>query len=109
MVVVDRKKDLQEVCGNVTKQHDRFVRELELAKELGYRLIVLVEDPEIQRLGDVCGWYNWRLKTNPKAVSGPKLYKIMKTMSSKYGFEWRFAPKEKCGEVIVQILSEVPK
>ena len=107
MVVVDRKKDLQEVCGNVTTQHERFVRELELAKELGYRLIVLVEEPEIKQLVDVCSWYNWRLKNNPKALSGPKLYKIMKTMSSKYGFEWRFTTKEKCGETIVKILSEV--
>ena len=109
MVVVDRKKDLQEVCGNVTKQHDRFVRELELAQELGYRLIVLIEEPDAKKLEDVCGWYNWRLKNNPKAVTGPKLYKIMKTMASKYGFEWRFTTKEKCGEVIVQILSEVVK
>ena len=26
--VIDRKKDLQEVCGNVCQQHERFKREL---------------------------------------------------------------------------------
>ena len=104
MVVIDRKKDLQEVAGNVCQQHDRFVRELELAKDLGYRLIVLVEEPSITTLTNVCSWYNWRRKKNPKAVSGKTLYKIMLTMSQKYGVEWQFTTKEKCGERIVELL-----
>ena len=106
MVVVDRKKDLQEVCGNVTKQHDRFVRELELAKELGYKMIVLVEEPNINTLSQVCSWYNWRRKKNPKAINGRTLYKIMLTMSQRYEFEWQFTTKSKCGEKIVELLKE---
>ena len=104
MVVVDRKKDLHEVAGNVTKDHDRFVRELGLAKELGYRLIVLVEEPNITTLANVCSWYNFRRRTNPKAIDGKRLYKIMKTMQDKYGFEWQFCKKEDCGKRIVEIL-----
>lgn len=104
MVVVDRKKDLQEVAGNVCQQHARFVRELELAKELGYKLIVLVEEPNIDRLVDVCSWYNWRRKKNPKAVTGKTLYKIMSTLSDKYGVKWQFTTKEKCGQRIVELL-----
>ena len=50
MVVIDRKKDLQEVAGNVCQQHDRFIRELELAKELGYRMIVLIEESSVTNL-----------------------------------------------------------
>ena len=106
MIVVDRKKDLQEVCGNVTQQHDRFVRELELAKELGYKMIVLVEEPTINSLSQVPTWYNWRRKKNPKALSGRTLYKIMLSMSHKYGFEWQFTTKSKCGEKIVELLKE---
>lgn len=105
MVVVDRKKDLQEVCGNVTKDHARFVRELELAKDLGYKMIVLVEEPNINSLSQVPTWYNWRRKTNPKAINGRTLYKIMLTMSQKYNFEWQFTTKSKCGEKIVELLS----
>lgn len=105
MVVIDRKKDLQEVAGNVCQQHDRFVRECELAKELGYKLIVLVEEPNIKELVDVCGWFNWRKKKNPKAVNGKTLYKIMDTMRNKYGIEWQFTTKQKCGEKIVELLS----
>ena len=103
-VIIDRKKDLQEVCGNVTKQHERFVRELELAKELGYKMIVLVEEPTINSLSQVPTWYNWRRKKNPKALSGRTLYKIMFSMSQKYGFEWQFTTKSKCGEKIIELL-----
>ena len=105
MVVIDRKKDLQEVAGNVCQQHERFIRELELAKELGYKMIVLVEEPNIKRLTDVCGWFNWRKKKNPKAVSGKTLYRIMSTVAEKYGCEWRFTSKDMCGATIIELLS----
>lgn len=104
MVVIDRKKDLQEVAGNVCQQHDRFVRELELAKELGYRMIVLIEEPAMHSLTDVITWYNWRRKKNPRAVSGKQLFKIMSTMGSKYNVEWRFCDKNDTGKVIVELL-----
>lgn len=105
MVVIDRKKDLQEVAGNVCQQHDRFIRELELAKELGYKMIVLVEEPSITNVEQVFGWYNWRRKKNPRAVSGKTLHKIMVTIQEKYGVEWQFTTKQKCGEKIVELLS----
>ena len=104
MVVIDRKKDLQEVAGNVCQQHERFVRELELARELGYRLIVLIEEDSIKTLTDVVTWYNWRRKKNPKAICGKQLYKIMSTMADKYGFEWMFTTKANCGKRILEIL-----
>ena len=105
MVVIDRKKDLQEVAGNVCQQHDRFVRELELARELGYKIIVLVEDPNITNVEQVFGWYNWRRRTNKKAITGKTLHKIMKTMSEKYGVEWQFTTKQNCGKRIVELLT----
>lgn len=104
MVVVDRKKDLQEVAGNVCQQHERFVRELELAKSLGYRMIVLIEEETITTLLGVPTWYNWRKKKNPRAVSGKQLYKIMSTMSQKYGVEWEFTTKVNCGKRITELL-----
>ena len=103
-IVIDRKKDLQEVVGNVTTQHERFIRELELANELGYRMIILVEESSIKSLNEVPKWYNWRLKKNPKAVNGKTLYKIMLTISQKYGCEWMFTTKDECGEKIVELL-----
>ena len=105
MVVIDRKKDLQEVAGNVCQQHDRFVRELELAKELGFKMIILVEDPTITSLPKVCSWYNYRRKKNPKAISGKTLFRIMSTMQEKYGITWEFTTKENCGKRIVELLT----
>ena len=104
MVVIDRKQSLQEVVGNVCQQHDRFIRELELAKELGYRMILLVEESSIKDLVGVCSWYNFRRKTNPKAITGKTLYKIMKTIQDKYGVEWEFTSKQNCGKRIVELL-----
>lgn len=105
MVVIDRKKDLQEVAGNVCQQHERFVRELELAKELGYKMYILVEEPNITSLQSVCSWYNWRKRKNPRAISGKTLYKIMLTMAQKYDVTWVFTTKEDCGKQIVELLS----
>lgn len=104
MIVIDRKKDLQEVAGNVCQQHDRFVRELELAKELGYKMIVLIEEPSITSVEQVFGWYNYRRKKNPKAVCGKTLGKIMYTMRDKYNVEWLFTTKEECGKRIIELL-----
>lgn len=105
MVVIDRKKDLQEVAGNVCQQHDRFVRELELARDLGYKLIILVEEPNIKSLPEVITWYNWRRKKSPKAVTGKTLRKIMQTMSEKYGCTWEFTTHKDCGKRIVELLA----
>jgi ERCC4-type nuclease len=104
-IVIDRKQSLQEVASNVCQDHERFIRECELAKELGYRMIVLVEEPGMTNLVDVCSWFNWRKRKNPRAVSGKTLYKIMKTISEKYNVEWEFTTKSKCGERIVELLS----
>ena len=106
MIVIDRKKDLQEVAGNVCQQHARFVRELELAKDLGYKMIILIEEVNIRELHEVNRWYNWRRKHNPKAITGKTLRKIMETMSEKYGVIWLFTTPQECGKRIVELLKE---
>lgn len=40
-LVIDRQKDLQEICGNVCQQHERFKAELLRAKEQGIKLVIL--------------------------------------------------------------------
>ena len=39
-LVIDRKKDLQELCGNVCQQHERFKAELIRAQEHGHQPLV---------------------------------------------------------------------
>lgn len=106
-VVIDTKYSLNEVESNLIHDHDRFRNECVLAQEAGIRLIILVQESNISSLPNVCSWYNFRRRTNPKAINGKTLYKIMLTMQEKYGVEWQFCKKHECGKRIVEILTEV--
>ena len=105
-VCVDTKQDLQEVVGNVTKQHERFANECKRAKAAGIKLVILVQDPKITELSGVFGWYNPRLRFSNVATTGRTLAKIMYSMRDKYGVQWEFATKDKIGERIIELLEE---
>lgn len=119
-LVIDRKKDLLELCGNITQQHKRFRDELVRAKEHGIKIIVLVEHGEgIEELVDVVFWENPRLAERewqmveghpvkvqkyPKATSGEQLYKSLCTIQERYGVVFKFCDKTETGREIVRIL-----
>ena len=104
-LVVDRKADLQELCGNVCQQHKRFVAELIRANDLGIKLIVLCEHGgKVETLEDIRGWYNPRLRFSPQATTGERLYKILHTMSIRHGVEFLFCKKAETGAKIIELL-----
>ncbi len=103
-ICIDTKANLNEVENNLIHDHERFKQECIKAQESGIKLIVLIQEPNITNLIDVCSWYNWRKKKNPRAISGKTLYKIMSTMAEKYNIEWQFTTKSKCGERIIELL-----
>lgn len=120
-LVIDRKKDLQEICGNVSsKQHERFKAELLRAKEQGIKLVILCEHgADIKSLEDVYFWqnprkYQIRWKTvngkrvkdviSAKAVDGNQLYKSLCTIRDRYGVSFVFCQKEETGRKIIEIL-----
>ena len=104
--VVDRKQNLIEVVSNVTTDRARFVREIDRCHAAGCRLVVLIEHGNtIRQLDDVIWWKNPRLKESRYAVSGERLYKIMKAMATYYGIEWQFCNKQSTGRRIIEILS----
>lgn len=104
-ICIDTKKDLQELCGNVTSQHKRFVAELDLAAKLGIKLIVLCEhSPQIKCLEDVQQWTNPRLKFSPKALTGEKLFKILHSIEVRHGCKFEFCGKSETAKRIVDIL-----
>lgn len=119
-VVIDRKKDLQELCGNVTQQHERFTRELVRAQEKGIKLYILCEHGEgIRELIDVYFWDNPRLHMTtwitkdgkpckvqkyPRATKGESLYKSLKTIENKYGVTFIFCEKHETGYQIMKLL-----
>lgn len=120
-LVIDRKKDLQELCGNVCQQHERFKAELIRAMEHGIKIVILCEHGEdIQSLEDVYFWQNprkhqirWKtvngkkIKTviSDKAVDGCQLYKSLCTIRDRYNVDFVFCAKDQTGKKIVEILS----
>ena len=104
-IVIDRKQNLIKVASNVTIDRKRFVREIERCNRAGCRLIVLIEHGgQIRQLEDVIRWKNPRLRESPYAVSGERLYKIMKAMEGYYGIRWMFCDKRSTGKKIIEIL-----
>lgn len=104
-VTIDRKQNLQEVCGNLTWERERWNREVRRCREKGETLYVLVEHGGgIRTLEDVAGWNNPRLKQSPKAVSGKRLYQLMMQYAA-YGVRWRFCDKRCTGKEILRILA----
>lgn len=107
LLVVDRKQNLAEIATNLTQQHERFRAELERAKRAKIRVIVLCEHGgQIRTLEDVAEWKNPRLRESPGAITGERMAKIMRTMSERYGVEWRFCDKRQTGRKILEILQE---
>lgn len=117
-VIVDRKQNLSELCGNVCQQHERFRNELIRAQENGIKLIILCENGKgIETLNDLVFWENPRSKrrvkkngvwttVETKAMKGDVLMKILTTLECKYGCKFLFCSKEQTGRKIIEILGE---
>ena len=119
-LVIDRKKDLQELIGNVTQQHERFRDELIRAQEHGIHIVILCEHGgDITTLDDLIFWHNprlsqgtWKMQDGhpvkvlkyPKATTGQQLYKALTTMAERYDVEFVFCDKKHTGAEIVRIL-----
>ena len=104
---IDRKQNLNELAGNVCQQHQRFIRELKRANELGIKLVFLVEHGDgIETLEDVRTWKNPRLNESPLAVSGERMYKILSTLEARYNTKFYFCTKAQTGKEIIRLLKE---
>ena len=109
-IAVDTKANLQEICGNLGKDHDRVVREVERANEAGYRLVFLIEvggnykcvDDVTRWTNDVCKrcqHYRAKVCTPPRdrckrfkrrPMTGETLSKIMHGMERDHGCVFEF-------------------
>lgn len=118
-LIIDRKQNLSELCSNVCQDHERFRRELILAKENEIQIIFLVEHGKgIERLSDVVWWENPRrfkrikdasgkwADIETKAMQGDTLYKILCTQERKYGCRFLFCEKKDTGKEIIRILRD---
>ena len=119
-LIIDRKQNLQELCGNVCQQHERFKRELLRAMEAGIQLVILIEHGlGIQSLEDVYFWKNPRKHevkfrtvngkrekyiVSAKAIDGSQLYKSLCTIRDRYNVRFEFCEKKDTGGKIIEIL-----
>ena len=108
-LVIDRKKNLLELCGNVGQQHERFRREIVRGRDAGIQLIILCEEAGISRLEDVYFWENPRKKKSPKAISGQSLYRSLLTIRDKYNVKFEFCHKSETGKRIMELLGDGKK
>ena len=103
-IVVDTKRNIQEVTMDCGRDHARFAREMERAREAGYRLVILVETGgNYKTVDDLARWTNDTCKRcgfrgygcNPphdtclryqrRPMSGATLAKLMRTMADHHG------------------------
>ena len=104
-VIIDLKKDLLEICGNLTRvsEHERVKREIARAREIDCeRFVFLIKEQKIKSVDEVANWSSARTK-----VKGETLMKIMNTMTERYGVEFIFTTKEKAGEKVIELLGGI--
>lgn len=120
-LIIDRKQNLQELCGNVCQQHERFKKELIKAMQANIQLVILIEHgSDIKSLEDVYFWKNPRKHevkfrmvngkrekstVSAKAVDGNQLYKSLCTIRDRYNVRFEFCEKKDTGSEIIRILS----
>ena len=121
-ILIDTKRNLAEVAMDVGRDHKRFAREMERARDAGYRLVVLVEvGAPYRSTRDVARWtndackrcdYYRRLLCDPKSsarcrkfhskpMRGSTMARIIESMERDYGcrFEYvnpRYAARRIC-------------
>lgn len=132
-IIVDTKKDIQEIIGNVTGQtkvykkdvkgrfikdgkgkkivdytlnnHKRFIAECDLAAESDIKLIILIENTDnVTCINDLYKWYNIRLKWSPKATTGQTLAKILTGIEYRHNVKFEFCKPTESGKRIIELL-----
>lgn len=107
-LVVDRKQSIAELAKNCTSDHVRFKKELERAKSVGAKLIILVEQ---NRYSDRGKWIHvdeisdLMLWSNPHTtIRGEKVFRILASWTNKYDIEVVFCDKRQTGKKILEII-----
>lgn len=96
---------MSEIAQNIGSDHKRFKAECVRAREAGCQLIILVENTYgIKTVDDVHTWINPDLVFRPKAITGPRLEKAMKTLTERYGVLFEFCTPEESAQRIIELL-----
>ena len=102
-ILIDTKKDLLEICGNLahTSEHQRLVREVELGQSLGAtEFIFLIGEKNIKTIDDIKNWSNKHTK-----VKGETLLKILNTFKEHHNCRFIICDKKDMGKKIISLLN----
>ena len=101
-VLVDRKANLDEICGNLIKgksRHARFTRECQRAFKDRVRFIVLIEGTTYTNTEEIKTWKSYFSK-----YDGRWLANEMFRLTMAYGVEWKFSTRQHYGRKLVELL-----
>ena len=101
-ILIDTKKDMLEICGNLTRtsEHQRLIREVDLGHKLGAKeFVFLIGEKDIKTIDDIKNWSNKHTK-----VSGATLYKIMCSFKEHHNCRFIICPKKDIGKKILELL-----
>ena len=108
LLVIDRKQSIQELAANCTRDHARFKAELERAKAVGAKLIILVEQNRYydrDKWIQVCNIEDLMLWSSPHTtIRGEKVYRVLRLWCAKYDIEIQFCDKRQTGQKILEII-----
>lgn len=124
-VSVDTKRNLRELVQDVGRDHARFGREMDRAREAGYKLVILTETCAAETLDDVGLWTNDTCKkcvhyrtcmcdpsTAPvhclaghkRPMQGQQLAKSCATMAKNHGCAFEFVRPRDSAKRICKLL-----
>lgn len=105
-LIIDRKQNIAELAKNCTSDRVRFRDELERAKAVGAKLIILVEQNRFKDRGEwihVDKIEDLVLWSGPyTTMKGERVYKVLASWCSKYDLEIQFCDKQSTGKRILQ-------
>lgn len=120
-IAVDTKQGMDELAGDLGRDHERFARECDRARDAGWRLVILVEEhPEYQ--GDRASIARWRpypcrrcgwcepavsmgcVRRKRKPMQGTTLLKIMEGMERGHGVRFEFCSREGTARRVCELL-----
>ena len=101
-ILIDTKKDLLEVCGNLahTGEHNRVINEVNLGKNLGAKQFIFLVGENIKNEDDIKKWSSPHTK-----VKGEVLLKILKTFAEHHDCKFIFVEKKQMGAKILELLN----
>ena len=107
-VSVDTKANIAEIAQNIggtREEHQRFINELKLAKDMDTLLYILIENDEgVGCIDDLNRWINPRSEFSPRAIQGDRLAKAMHTIEERYGCVFLFCRPDETADTIIDLL-----